>query len=147
MARGGVGAARVEHDAMAEGIEVHVDQLGELRLEREAALGIEQLAQTRVLFLHRAEPREARLREQQLLPEHRVLVRELAAVAHDRMRAAHDAHRRRDQPVDGTGDVAGRATHRGEVLTAMVHHHQHDRGRQLRESGGQLHAGADHPHR
>ena len=59
----------VQVEALAVGIEVHVENLGDQRAAADARLRIEQLAQPRVLHLERREPLQAKLGVQPLALE------------------------------------------------------------------------------
>ena len=126
-------AAGIEHQALARGIEVDVEDRRQLHVQPPAPGRAQQAAQARVLVGLDLQPRLARAHHQQLVAQAPVVLGQHRArggvLAH---RLPQPRRQSRDLPQRLHRDVRGRARAR-EPVAAMVEHDQHHRQRQVRQ--------------
>ena len=134
-----VAAAGIQHQSLAGGIEVDVEDAGKLHVQPRALGAGQQAAQPRVLRRRRLQARIARARDQQRIAQQFVVAHQLAA-GHRVLAQGHARARRQPgQPPQRLHRDFRLRPRRAQPAAAVVQHHQHHRQHQIRQQA--QHAG------
>ena len=124
-------AAGIQHQPLAGGIQVDVEDRRQLHVQASAFGAGKQPAQARVLRRRRLQPRIARARHQQRIAQQGVVAHQLAAADRVLAQGGTRARRQRGQPPQRLHRDLRLRARRAQPAAAMVEHHQHHRQDQV----------------
>lgn len=116
-------AAGIEDDAMAERIQIDVDQACQLDTEAQLVLHVEQLLQAIILRGQRRHPVQAHLGQQQGFAQVAVLVHQLGLRRHRQAARAGDIRGQCGHAIDRLDQGAGHGAQVFEIIAAMIDDH------------------------